>query len=161
MPPRYEVASLEPEQIAQAFPLIQATDGAVTLERWKSFAEEMTSRDRQGSGRGIITLRTSQGYIHGLFSYMALPNLRHGRKLLIDDVSMMGIGDRRAIMYALVQSIEDAARREGCAALSIRAPRDFIAIAERRGLIPILNRFEHGRPGADGNGRMFLLPWSA
>ncbi len=116
----YTVTPLVPDQIAQAYALIQAAESSVSLEQWQDFVGYLTSPGKDGaSRRGIMTLRNGEGYIFGLFTYFVRPDLRHGQVLVVDNFLAMTLLDRRGLAEVLLSSMARIGEEHGCHAINM------------------------------------------
>ena len=58
----YTVTPLVPDQIAQAYALIQAAESSVSLEQWQDSADSVTCPAKEAAlNRGIMTHRNGEG----------------------------------------------------------------------------------------------------
>ncbi len=117
MPDRFTIKPLLPEQVAQAFPVVHTARPNLTLDRWVDYAGELAAGKTQAVANGIMTLQNDQGYIHGLFTYRVDQDLEHGRTLLAENVVVLGLTEQAAATVALIEAVEDLARRHDCGAI--------------------------------------------
>ena len=116
----YTVTPLVPDQIAQAYALIQAAESSISLKQWRDFVGSVTCPAKKAaSNRGIMTLRDEEGYIFGLFTYFVRPDLRHGRVLVVDNFLAMTLLDRRGLAEALLSSMARIGEEHGCQAINM------------------------------------------
>lgn len=113
----YKTGALSQDRIAQAFPVVREIAGDLTLEAWSDFARGMVAGEAElDSPRGIIVAE-HEGYIRGLFSYYVLPDMRHGRALVLGNLSVLQVVARKRLADALLAVAAELARRHGCGAI--------------------------------------------
>ena len=117
----YTVTPLVPDQIAQAYALIQAAESSISLKQWQDFVESVTCPTKKAApNRGIMTLRDEEGYIFGLFTYFVRPDLRHDRVLVIDNFLAM----------TLLSSMARIGEENGCHAINMDIARKYTWITD-------------------------------
>ncbi len=116
-----ETPPLTPERVAQAFPLIQTTLPAVTLEEWRDFATPLASPAGQATG-GVVTVISEQDFIVGLCCYRVEKNLRHGAVLMADPFLVLDLLDMKTVARALADAIESLAQEWHCTAIHTSLP---------------------------------------
>jgi hypothetical protein len=124
-----ETRSLTPEQVAQAFPLIQTALPAVTLDDWRDFATPLASPAGQATS-GVVTVISEQDYIVGLCCYRVEKNLRHGAVLMADPFLALDLFDSKAVARALADAIETLAREWRCTAIHTSLPETGVKEAD-------------------------------
>ena len=115
----YHIRHLALKQIAQAFPLIREYAQGISLDQWTQFAESVIGNKGAGdrtSASGIVAAERL-GYIRGLFSYAALPDLRHERVLLVQDFNVVELVRRDTVSQLLLMEMSALARRLSCGAV--------------------------------------------
>ncbi|CAO3407780.1 hypothetical protein [Azospirillum largimobile] len=142
-------------QIDQAYPLVCAIAPGLGVDQWRAFAAAVLGTAAKGGGgaggsglpaeAGIITLQNAQGYMHGLFSYVVEPHLRHGRVLSVDNFVVLDLFDVAGIAETLLRAMEALARRLGCAAIHTTLSDRYIPLDSRRSPIPDCFRTEGHR----------------
>ncbi|MEE8516919.1 MAG: hypothetical protein V3T02_09805 [Alphaproteobacteria bacterium] len=116
----YTVTPLVPDQIAQAYALIQAVESSVSLKQWRDFVDSVTCPAKKAApNRGIMTLRNGEGYIFGLFTYFIRPDLHHGRVLVVDNFLAMTLLDQRGLAETLLSSMTRIGEEHGCHAINM------------------------------------------
>lgn len=132
-------------QIDQAYPLVCAIAPGLEVDRWRAFAAAMLQGATDGGSArgsavpattGIMTVQNAQGYLHGLFSYVVEPHLRHGRILSVDNFVVLDLFDIPGIAETLLRAMEGLARRLGCSAIHTTLPERYIPVDSRRNPIP-------------------------
>lgn len=110
------LVSLKPEQIVQAYPLIQTIRPGLTVEDWQHYAEDVLN-GRGGGDGGIATLQDPRGLIAGLFVYRVTGDPFHGRTLLAEDFVALDIVRPEAVAQSLADALEAVARDLKCNAI--------------------------------------------
>ena len=126
------VEALRPEQLGQAYTLVQTAMPDLSFERWSGFAEALL---REGGGDpraraeapaprrcGILLAHDSQGLLLGLVVYRHEHDLRHGRVLVGEHFIALGLFDPRPVALRLMQGLEQVAQELGCLALHLQLP---------------------------------------
>jgi len=115
---------LAPEQIDQAFPLVQLHAPTLTLEHWRNYARAMTEAPPENAGcGGIVVLANAAGYLFGLFSYVNRLDLLHGPTLQVDNLVIMQLVECRESAQVAEHAMRDIARRHGCRSIRVRLSR--------------------------------------
>lgn len=128
------IKPIAPDQVAQAYPLVQAIEPGLTLERWRAHIRELTERLQRGGRGGIMSLQTPEGYIHGLFAYEVADDLRCGRTLNVGTVVAFHVGEAAEAARQMMQAIEAVARQNACSTIQIKLPIEDTACAHRPGM---------------------------
>ena len=116
----YTVTPLVPDQIAQAYALIQAAESSISLKQWQDFVDSVICPAKNSApNRGIMTLRDEEEYIFGLFTYFVRPDLHHGRVLVVDNFLAMTLLDRRGLAETLLSSMARIGEEHGCHAINM------------------------------------------
>jgi len=105
------------DQIAQAFPLVQAIVPGTSLARWTDFARRHTLERGE---RGIMTVQNQGGYILGLFTHEVQDDLSLGRALVAGNVMVADFPGREQTLDALIDAMHMLANLRRCAAISAR-----------------------------------------
>lgn len=160
MPNQYKAQPLDARRIDQAFPVLQTAMPGLDIKSWRAFAARLLgtrpTRRPAGDGKvvdlptarrsGIVTVQLgSGGYIHGLFSYQAIPHLGHGRVLQVDNFIALDLFDPAAAADTLMAEMEHLGRVLGCGAIHV-----LLRQPESMGRALVLRRFEelgHHREG--------------
>lgn len=121
---RLEIKSLQSkEEMEQAYPLIQSIAPDLSLESWLEFACDIGDMPPTGFGPcGIVAAQSGRGYIHGLYTYMVEPDLRHGRILNVDNFVAFDLANRWNVVRKLLAAMDEQADRYGCKAIHVRLP---------------------------------------
>lgn len=124
MPRCFKAKPLTPDQVAQAFPLVQSAIPGLTLEDWRRYARQLEARRGAATPyeAGIVTIQSEQGYIHGLFSYVVEPDLRHSRVLSIENFVALDLVEREAAAAAVFKAMEEVAANLDCRAIHVHLP---------------------------------------
>lgn len=141
------IKTLESDDAARAFPLIQAHDHRCTLDQWQRYATALTHPDTAPAGMvpgGTIVAADTLGYIHGLFTYRVTPHLIAGRSLQIEHfVPFEGL-TTRGVANILLLEVEPLARRLSCHSVAIDVPAHALPVAEpKHPALPLLDATGH------------------
>ena len=117
------LSPLRGDRILQAYPLICATGVDISLDDWRAFVKSMLgAKGRQEYGCDIIGMCSSNGYLRGLFTYRARPDLHHGRTLDVEYFVVESIFSPREIAATLMAGVEDEAVKHNCNAIHAQLP---------------------------------------
>lgn len=139
---RFTVRPLLPTDIDRAFPIAAILAPHLTLAQWRQFCRK-AAPPADGAvppRRGILSIESERGYIHGLCCYAVMPSLEHGATLAIEKLIALDIVAQAQAQDALMRAVERLAGALGCGA---------VEISERRvvGLVPKDRAASHpGRP---------------
>ena len=136
MPRRFVVKRLTSDRAAQAFPLIQSDFGDLTLEQWLTYVSHLLDSKSIGE-RGIACVESEQGYIHGLFVFRVLEDLRHGKTLVCEYLVAQDLVESELVISKLVDSMERLAAESDCVAIHAFLPPD------RKDLLGALKEAQH------------------
>lgn len=117
MPDPFIPRPLSRDQIAQAYPLVQAILPGTSLARWSDFARSHTLERGE---RGIMTLQNQAGYILGLFTHEVRDELSLGRALVAGNIMVADFPGREQILDALIDAMHMLGNLRRCAAISAR-----------------------------------------
>jgi hypothetical protein len=106
---------LSRDQVAQAFPLVQAILPGTSLARWTDFARRHTLERGE---RGIMTVQNQTGYILGLFTHEVQDELSLGRALVANNIMVADFPGREQTLNALIDAMQMLANLRRCAAIS-------------------------------------------
>lgn len=100
-------------KINQAYALVRAARPDMTVDGWRAMASEYIEEPPVDgpAGRGVVAVQNEQGYIVGLFCYVACDDMRHGPTLRIENLTALDLFDQVGVMAALLDEIEALARR--------------------------------------------------
>ena len=113
----YKTGALSRDRITQAFPVVREIAGDLTLEAWSDFARTMVAGGGEFASPSGIIVAELEGYIRGLFTYHVVPDLRHGRTLVVRDLAVPQVIARESLADALLEEIHQLARSHGCGAI--------------------------------------------
>jgi len=117
----YVTRSLSLDRVSQAFPLIHAAELELSLGQWVKYAKDHLqgkTPDRDGE-RGIATIESDDGYIHGLFLYTVDCDLKRGRSLRCEHIVALDLFDGEKVAASILDAIHDLARKHRCGAVSV------------------------------------------
>ena len=106
--PRLSVSNLEPDGMAEAYPLIRR-QARVGPERWQEFGKQLASR-----GGGVVAVRAEDQRVHGVAAYVPVVSLRHGTALRVEAIAAFELGHVALVRNALSAALDELARRLGC-----------------------------------------------
>lgn len=113
----YITGPLDPDRVAQAYPVVREIAGELTLERWSEFVLSMVGDEvKIDWPRGII-VADLDGYIRGMFTYHVMPDLLHGRTLEIRDFAVLQMIARKSLADSLLEAVHELARTHRCDAI--------------------------------------------
>lgn len=118
------LVALEKARIPEAYPLIQAVKGDLTLAAWKREAESFVQAQAAGSGCGIMTLQDGNGLILGLFYHDVTENGTHGPVLNVSHFVAMDLISPQKIIAELAEGMEVMAERLCCRAVHTEITTD-------------------------------------
>src|SRR5579859_2628896 len=111
--------ALSPDQVALAFPLVQAAVPVIDLRAWQNFIQATVDASGQATV-GALGLRHEGGYVCGLVVYRKQQDLRHGTVLVVDLFVALDLVSDVPAAKALLHAAEAKAHDLGCAAVQIR-----------------------------------------
>ena len=113
-------------QIDQAYPLVRAIAPDLPVERWRGFAEALIgASEGPGASAGIMTAQSDRGYIHGLFTYAAREDLRHGKVLSVDNFVVLDLFNLADAAFSLIRAMDTISRTLNCAAIHTILPDSY------------------------------------
>lgn len=115
-------APLSPEQIPQAFPLIQSVRPDLDLGTWRAFAQQLAAPEAAAE-HGIVAARGENGYLLGLVTYRIKRDLGCGPALLAEHFVALDLIDRAPVAAALIAALDEVGHHYGCVALHVILPR--------------------------------------
>ena len=122
-------ARLHPNQIDQAWPIIQSSLPGAQIESWRRFANDLSYRPE--SEAGIIAVQNGD-YLHGLFSYAIGPHPAHQRLLTVDNFFVLDLFNPGLVADVLLDAVDQVARRYHCQAVHTLLPQNpYGAAADR------------------------------
>ncbi len=117
----YAIRSLSLDRISQAFPLIHAAEMDLSLGQWVRYAKDHLQgmHDHSDGCRGIVTIESDDGYIHGLFLYTVDCDLQLGRSLRCEHVIALDLFHGEKVAASILEAIQTLAKQHGCGAISV------------------------------------------
>jgi hypothetical protein len=108
---------LSRDQIRSVYPLIREAVATIDLTTWLRFARQFTAPRRAGQ-YGIVTVRREgRTFPCGLFCYRVEDDLKLGKVLTADHFVAVDLLDPGAVLAALVEELDELAKRLGCQAV--------------------------------------------
>ena len=135
---RFVVGRLGRDRAEAAYPLARIAVSALTLEQWQRFLSAP-----EGARPGVMAAENERGYIQGLCTYRTVPDLRHGAALEVDDFVVLDLIDGGQVATALLEALEDEARRRHCAVLRLQLPQERGEFPGRHPLMQTLREAGH------------------
>jgi hypothetical protein len=111
--PNLTVKNLEPERMAEAYPLIRCTT-RVDPERWEEFGRELKDR-----GGGVLAAFAEDGCVHGIAAYLPVISLKHGNALRVEAIAAFELGHVSLVRNALSAALDKLARERKCGVVTI------------------------------------------
>jgi len=129
----FSAGRLDAKEIDRAFPLVSAGAPDLTLSAWRRYASRLLAdqppggQEIEGQGiewpkTGIVVVRSRDSYIHGLFSYRVVEDLRTGPTVCANDFVALGLLHRAEAISTLVNALEAIAVAHGCAHMHVHLP---------------------------------------
>jgi hypothetical protein len=119
MPEAFTARRLGPEQVDQAYPILQSVMPELELADWRAYAGAIIGLpEDQG---GIVAIH-GQGYIHGLFSYGVRPQLACRKVLIVETIIVVDLVNTAAVAAALLKAVDGIAARLGTEAIHALVP---------------------------------------
>jgi hypothetical protein len=106
--PKLLVSKLEPERMAEAYPLIRRM-ARVGPERWEAFGRQLADQ-----GGGVLAVRAEDRSVHGVAAYLPVASLKHGSALRVEAIAAFELGHVSLVRNALSAALDDLARNMGC-----------------------------------------------
>lgn len=123
MKSEYRFRHLGAADVARAFPLVQAVYGGLSVEDWMRFGELQVGG---GGGRanktGIVAVESSNGYLHGLFTYTIVADGLSGRTLTCDHFVVLDLLPVDRPFAVLIEAAQGLGRDEGCEQVQLCIP---------------------------------------
>lgn len=123
------VAPLARSEVDLAYPLVSLGDLRMSLEAWRTLAEEVLERKEMGQSCGVMTARR-RGQIRGLFTYEVSTTVSPSI-LCIGHLSVGEQLDSLVPWDRLLRSIVELGQKNACAAVHIGLPPDRSWLLER------------------------------
>ncbi|MEX2009238.1 MAG: hypothetical protein WEC41_03510 [Dongiaceae bacterium] len=135
---RFVVGRLGRDRAEAAYPLARIAVSALTLDQWQRFLSAS-----EGARPGVMVAENERAYIQGLCTHRVVPDLRYGAALAVDDFVVLDMIDGGQVAAALLEALEDEARRQGCAVLHLHLPQEHSEFRCRHPLIQMLREAGH------------------
>ena len=114
--------SLDRESAEQSYALARNAVSGVSLAEWRRFLEERAGA-AAGEG-GVLAIQNRLGIIQGICTYRFDPALGLGKVCAAEVLVTLDLVDTAPVAAALLQALEDLARRKGAAAMRVSLPQD-------------------------------------
>jgi hypothetical protein len=119
--------AVSPERGAETFGAASGS-GAFPLGAWRRFANRLLAdqgprpEGEDWPHAGIAAVRSKDSYIHGLFCYRVVEDLRDGPSVCAHDFVALGLLHRAEAVATLVAALEQIAAAHGCAHVHVHLP---------------------------------------
>jgi hypothetical protein len=108
---------LSREQIRSVYPLVREAFPTLDLSAWLRFARQLTGPRRGGPCGIVAARREGRAFPCGLFCYRVDDDLKLGKVLVADHFVAVDLLDPAAVLVALVEELDNLAKRQGCQAV--------------------------------------------
>jgi hypothetical protein len=113
----FNIGVLSRDDIRAVYPLVREAVPELNLSAWLRFARQLTG-PRRGDPCGIVAARREgRAFPCGLFCYRVEDDLKLGKVLVADHFVAVDLLDPAAVVVALVEELDELARRLGCSAV--------------------------------------------
>ncbi|HEY7688143.1 MAG TPA: hypothetical protein VH835_05600 [Dongiaceae bacterium] len=116
----FQVRLLGAGQVRLALPLARLLYPSLTEPQWAAYAAGPGGE--AAPKRRVLVACNPAGYLHGLCTLCGGIDLRHGRALDVEDVVVVSFLDAGSVTRALLDGIEDLARRDGFSEIRVHLP---------------------------------------
>jgi hypothetical protein len=117
MPRQFIVKLLDRDSADQAYALARLSASGLGLDEWRRFVAGGAFLPRTGGG--VLAIQNRSGVIQGLCSYRFEQSLGRGKVCMADNLIALDLFDNACVAAALLQALEDLARRDGASALRL------------------------------------------
>jgi hypothetical protein len=125
----YSIKRLRGADVLRAYPLARLAAGHLTLAAWLRFAQALGTEPARGKrpalpafDKGLLAVEDARGLIQALCSFEVHPDLRSGRRLVVDNIVAIDLLDSAEPATALVRAIEKLAHELDCPAFAVHPP---------------------------------------
>ena len=105
------------DQVRSVFPLVREAVPTLSLSAWLHFARQLTGTRRGGQCGIVAARREGRVFPCGLFCYRVEDDLELGKVLMADHFIAVDLLEPAAVLVALVEELDDLAKRLGCQAV--------------------------------------------
>ena len=126
----FYASALSGDQIARAFPLIQASWPDADLPAWQRFVRFFADAPEERAS-GVLGIYDAAGYICGVFAYRLDCDLRRGRILTIELFTAVDIINSLRPITVALELADSRARELGCTGVRLLLPNDQAKLASR------------------------------
>lgn len=101
----------------------------MTLDAWRRHAARFladapaANENDAWPEAGIVAVRSDDSYLHGLFCYRIIDDLRAGPTVCAQDFVALGLFQRAEMISTLVAALESIAASHGCAHMHVHVPK--------------------------------------
>jgi hypothetical protein len=113
----FTIEVLSRDHIRAVYPLVREAVPSLDLASWLRFARQLTGTRRPGQCGIVAARREGRTFPCGLFCYRVDEDLKLGRVLIADHFVAVDLLDPGAVLAALVEELDDLAKRLGCQAV--------------------------------------------
>lgn len=122
MTKRYRIKPLEQAEVPLAYPLVQSVAPHLTLDHWVDYVAALRGQSRQDAVGGVMSARSPQGYIFGIYCHLMEPDIETGRILRVSNFAAANLSDSGDVLDPLIGSMATVARDRGCHAVHVDLP---------------------------------------
>jgi hypothetical protein len=113
----FSIGVLSRDELRAVYPLVREAVPDLELSDWLRFASQLTG-SRRGEHCGIVAAsREGRTFPSGLFCYRVDVDLTLGKVLVADHFVAVDLLDPGAVLAALVDELDELAKRLGCTAV--------------------------------------------
>jgi hypothetical protein len=117
MPRQFIAKLLDRGSADQAYALARLSTSSLGLDEWRRFVAGGVFPP--GAKGGVLAIQNLSGIIQGLCSYRFEQSLGRGKVCMADNLIALDLLDNACVAAALLQALEDLARRSGASALRL------------------------------------------
>lgn len=105
-----------------AYPLVQSVAPHLTLDHWVGYTAALYGPSGRDAVGGVMSARSPQGYIFGIYCHLMEPDIETGRILRVNNFAAANLSDSGDVLDPLIGSMADVARDCGCHAVHVDLP---------------------------------------
>jgi hypothetical protein len=117
MPRQFIAKLLDRDSADRAYTLAQLSASELGLEEWRRFVAN--GAGTPASEGGVLAIQNRSGIMQGLCSYRFEESLGRGKVCSVENLVALDLLDNACVASALLQALEDLARRGGASALRL------------------------------------------
>jgi len=117
MPRQFIAKLLDRGSADQAYALARLSASGLGLDEWRRFVA--SGAGTPGAEGGVLAIQNRAGVIQGLCSYRFEQSLGRGKVCAADNLIALDLLDNACVAAALLQALEELARRSGASTLRL------------------------------------------